>query len=115
MRRRNFGEIEFAAYCCGEGLAGGADGGLAGGADGVAGFVSGDVVPEPVVAGGVTLRTGALFPVVIGGVLLFAAVFSVVLLFQPARTTKAIRATTAKPAIHPQTPPLWSRTGAGWM
>ena len=84
--------VKSAYYCCGAGLAGGAEG--------VAGLVSGEVEPEPVVAGGVTLRTGPLLPVVIGADEVFAA-FSVELLFQPAKTTKAIRATTAMPAECP--------------
>jgi hypothetical protein len=109
------GRNEFAfSYCCCGVLAGGAAFGAAG--FGVAGLVSGEVEPDPVVLGGVTLRTGPLLPVVIGAGGLVMAALSVELLFQPATTTKAIKATTARPATQPQMPPtLSSRNGAGWM
>ena len=45
---------------------------------------------------------GALAPVVTGGGALLAVFLS--LLFQPATTTNAISANTARPATHPQMP-----------
>jgi hypothetical protein len=75
----------------------------------------GEVAPEPVVLAG-AMRVAPPAPVVPtgcdadGGALLAV---SVPLLFQPATTTKAINATTARPAIQPQTPPAGSLVGGG--
>ncbi len=76
------------------------------GVEGAGAIGEGEVVPEPVVDGGIVLR-GALLPVVIGDE--DGPLFAVVpLLFQPAMTMKPIKASTARPAIQPHHPPTAS-------
>jgi hypothetical protein len=72
----------------------------------------GDVVPAPVVLGGIIFVCA--LPVVIGDEPLLALLE---LLFQPVITTKAVNANTARPAIKPQMPPTLlsrCRTGSVW-
>jgi hypothetical protein len=80
---------------------------LLAGADG-AGAI-GELAPEPVVLGAGP-RIGALLPVVDmgAGLLLLLLAVLLLLLLQPAMTTNAISASTARPAIQPHAPPMLS-------